>query len=131
CASVAMTNGARLHFYTTLSTGPFWNMPCCQFPISAGVPGLRRFPSLIHEYLVLVCLFNRFVWQEARRELFHRAESVCEKRYQIVVRERSGVVGSTSRLHRRGNAGAVTSRSPRRKQLRQRRKGRFHSRFLA
>src|SRR5882724_6980341 len=81
--------------------------------------------------VAFACLFKRVVWQETRRELFHRAETVCEKRCRIVARERSGGIGSTSRLLRRGNAGAVTSRSPPCKQLPQRRQGHLHSRFPA
>src|SRR4029077_4767150 len=121
------------HASTFTRTCPLAGLGISRSTNSQSPPGFPTCAAfiLLFIYLVLVCLLNRFVWQEARRELFHRAESVCEKRYRIVVRERTGVVGSTSRLHRRGNAGAVTSRSPRRKQLRQRRKGRFHSRFLA
>src|SRR5207253_11350232 len=79
--SVAMTNAARLHFYTNLTRVRLWNIPFYQYPISTGFPDLRRVHSLIHKYLVLVWLLNRFVWQEAGRDLFHRADNVCGNCY--------------------------------------------------
>jgi len=77
--SVAVTNSACFHLHANLPGGRFGYIAFHQFPISTGFPTCAA-SFLIHKYLSL-SVFNRFVWQEARRELFHRAESVCRKRF--------------------------------------------------